>query len=91
MSPDLGDETHVEIAHYDTPRAVRSVQVRGNRAWISDLNWLRVLDVSDPARPRELASFSAPGDITRIQPVGDRVYFTASEAGLMVMAAESLN
>ena len=75
----------VEVGHYDTPRAARSVQVSGNYAYVSDLKWVRVFDISIPAAPREIASYEAPAT-TRdlwIQEAG--VYVAAQEAGLMIL------
>ncbi len=38
-----------EVERFDTPRPARSVQVAGPYAYLGDLKWLSVLDISSPS------------------------------------------
>jgi hypothetical protein len=58
---DISDpEKPVEVGHHDTPRSARSVKVSGTYAYVGDLKWMRVFDISTPSAPREIAAYKAP-------------------------------
>ncbi len=63
----------------------RSVQVSGSYAYVGDLKWLRVFDVSVPSSPREIASYKIPAAVTGIQVEDGKVYVAACESGFMIL------
>ena len=65
------------------------VQVSGSYAYVGDLKWLRVFDISVPSSPRELASFNIPATVTGIKVEDTNVYVAASDAGMMILDAET--
>jgi hypothetical protein len=63
----------------------RAVAVAGQQAFIADqFNGLRVLDISNPAHPEELARYDAPG-VTDVVVSGQLVYLAVTGVGLVVV------
>jgi hypothetical protein len=57
------------------------VTVAGKYAYMAaDFNGMRIIDVSDPAGPREIGSFEGPGNVTKISIV-DRTAYIADYSG----------
>lgn len=54
--------------------------------WRADLKWLRVLDVSEPSAPRELAAFRTPSYAEDVWIADDFAYLANFDAGVMVLA-----
>ena len=46
---------------------------------------MRLLDVSDPARPREVAAYVTPGYAWNVAVAGDQVYVAAESGGLVIL------
>ncbi len=48
-------------------------------------NYLRVIDVSDPADPREVGSIATPGQAYGVHVVGELIYVADAWAGLSIL------
>ena len=67
-------------------RGVRSGQLAGSYAYVTDLKWVRVLDVSPPSAAQEIAADKTPSFAEEIS-VGDAIGYVANyDAGVMVLA-----
>ena len=68
----------VELATFDTPGSALQVALSGELAFIADWNDARVIDVSDPAAPRlvatEYVSVSGFPRILGVAAIGDRAF-----------------
>ena len=76
------------MGRFDTPRSARSIQVAGPYAYVGDLKWLRVIDVTNPSAPREIASRKTPGYTKEIIVVDGAAYVANYDAGLIIMGIE---
>ena len=70
----------------DTPRSARSVQLDGAYAYVGDLYWLRVFDVSIPSAPVEIASYKTPSFVDHLWVSDGTAYVAGYDAGLMIVA-----
>jgi len=77
------------VGRYDTPRAARTVRVSGSYAYVGDLKWVRVFDVSEPSAPREIASYKVPANAAALWVEDGTVYVAAYEAGLMILRLQA--
>jgi len=78
----------VEIATLDTPGSVRDVALDGTIAYLADAGGgVRVLDVSNPAAPVEIASLPPVqlGNVQALYLDGDRLYTAESSGGVSVI------
>ncbi|UCH34875.1 MAG: hypothetical protein JSV65_00530 [Armatimonadota bacterium] len=77
------------VGHYDNDamQSPWAVVLRGRYAYVADqIAGLVILDVSDPAQPREVARCAVPkGSTSAIDVVGTHAYVTAEDAGLYVI------
>ena len=48
----------------------RDVEVSGSYAYVGDLKSLRVIDISNPSEPREIAALKTPSYIEAVSVVG---------------------
>ncbi len=46
---------------------------------------LRVVNVSDPAAPREVGSYATPGSASDLAVAGDYVYLAEGDGGLLIL------
>ena len=68
------------------PDGVSDVVVSGRRAYAAAVDaGLRVLDISDPAHPRELGYYDTPGHADNVAVSGTLVYLADGEGGLLVL------
>ncbi|TAK28763.1 MAG: hypothetical protein EPO21_22325 [Chloroflexota bacterium] len=68
------------------PRPIEGLTVSDRYAYVADgPAGLRVIDVSDPARPAEVGSYQTPGEALGVVVQGGRAYVSASTAGLQVL------
>ncbi|MGB4801718.1 MAG: hypothetical protein WBV59_03600, partial [Anaerolineae bacterium] len=71
---------------YDTPGLVWGVAVEGAWVYLADgPAGVRLLDVSDPARPRETAAYVTPGYAWNVVVAGDQVVVAAESGGLVIL------
>lgn len=82
------------VGSIDTPGYAAAISLVGSHAYLADGDSLRVVDVSDPANPRELSSYDfehpykyssgtlAPEDLLV---VGSHAYYAATGKGLRVI------
>jgi hypothetical protein len=72
-----------------TDANVRLVASDGNRAFVYNQgftgNRLLVLDLADPASPRELGTLTLAARVEQVCPAGDRLYLAAGPWGLIVV------
>jgi hypothetical protein len=59
--------------------------VSGSYAYVGDLKWLRVFDISIPSSPREVAAYKVPATTSDIWVADSGIYVAAYEAGLMIL------
>lgn len=92
---DMADAAHpVEIGVFPSDARQIKVVVRGSIAYVAEaperdpeskFNWLggglRILDVSNPAQPQEIAFIDTPGWVEDMAVVGDRVYLAEGGSG----------
>jgi len=71
------------------PGIAYGVFAAGRYAYVGDLKWLRVLDVSNPSAPREIASYKRPGYAEEISIVDGTVYIANNDAGLMILGLKA--
>ncbi len=71
------------VARLDVPAAL--VELAGDYAYVAGGETLQVVDVSDPARPAALGTFTAPGPIWAFHVAAPHVYLTAGLEGLYVI------
>ena len=64
------------------------MRVSGSYAYVGDLKWVRVIDISDPTAPREIASYKTPGTAEEITVVDGAAYIANYDAGLMILGIE---
>jgi len=75
-----------EVGHYDAPRfAAQAIHVTGSRAYVGDGEWVRVLDISTPSAPRELAAYETPAYARDVWAVNGKAYIAAAQAGVLVV------
>jgi hypothetical protein len=51
----------------------------------ADFNGMRIIDVSSPAKPREVGSFEGPGNVTQITVVGKCAYLADYSGGVYLV------
>ncbi len=51
--------------------------------------WVRVIDISTPSAPLEIAAYKTPSHATDIWVAGDTAYVAANQAGLMMFGLEA--
>ena len=76
-----------EASFYDTLGNAEDVVVSEGRAYVADgRSGLAIIDVSDPAAPRELGRFSPPdAEIRGISVIGSRAYLAAGRRGVRIV------
>ena len=75
-----------EVGYYDTPGYAHGVAVSGGFAYIADVGaGLRVVDVSDPARPRAVGYNDTPDEAFSVAVSGGFAYIADMGAGLRVI------
>ena len=68
------------------PGVVQGVAVSGSHAYVAAGDGgLRVVDVSDPAHPREVGSCDTPGEAWGVAVSGSYAYVAAGDAGLRIV------
>jgi len=72
------------IARVPFPSLLQDIDVENETAFVVDGD-LRILDVSDPASPRCIASLVTPGDAVHVKAVGSSVYVADSTGGLCIV------
>jgi hypothetical protein len=77
------------VATIDTPQTARAVRLDGSYAYVGDQKWLRVIDISSPSAPREIASYKTPGYVQGMWVKDDTAFVAAYDAGLMILGLES--
>lgn len=94
---DMANPAHpVEIGLFPSTALQRKVVVRGPVAYVAETstrdpqnesNWLggglRILDVSNPAKPQEISFVDTPGWVEDMAVVGDRVYLAEGGPGMV--------
>ena len=78
-----------KMGQIDVGRTARTVRVSGSYAFVGLLNWLKVIDVSEPSSLREVASYKAPAQVTATQIDDSTVYVAARQAGLMILGTQA--
>ena len=71
------------VGSYNTD-AAWDVYVAGDYAYLADGSTLRVIDVSNPATPGEIANYTTPFNATGVYPNNNYIYVTCAEAGLQI-------
>jgi hypothetical protein len=71
------------VARLDVPAAL--VELAGDYAYVAGGETFQVVDVSDPARPAALGTFTAPGPIWAFHVAAPHVYLTAGLEGLYII------
>ena len=80
----LAQATTLEaIARLDVPATL--VELEGDHAYVAGGETFRVVDVSDPAQPAALGTFTAPGPIWAFHVAPPHVYLTAGLEGLYII------
>ena len=78
--------THNLLGSYDTPGSAEGVFVSGNYAYVADgLYGVRIIDVSDPASPVEVAYYDSPGQAHRVFVEGNLLYVADGSEGLRIV------
>ena len=73
------------IGSYDTPGFSMQTAVDGNFAYIADgTGGLRLVDVSDPSQPQEVASFDTAGSAVEVVLDNGKIYIADGEGGLLI-------
>ena len=57
-----------------------------NIAYVGDLKWMRAIDITEPSKPRNIASYETPGYTDEIAVVDENIYVANYDAGLMILA-----
>ena len=73
-----------EVRVYDTPGAARALDISGSLAYVGDTEWVRVLDLSTPSAPRQIANYKTPSHVMDVWSSDGRVYVANRQAGLLV-------
>ena len=71
------------LASLDLPAAL--VELAGDYAYVAGGETFQIVDVSEPARPAALGTFTAPGPIWALHVAPPRVYLTAGLEGLYIV------
>ena len=71
------------LASLDAPATL--VELAGGHAYVAGGETLRVVDVSDPARPAAFGTFTAPGPIRALHAAPPWVYLTAGLEGMHIV------
>jgi hypothetical protein len=62
------------------------VAVAGDRAYVADHNaGLRILNISEPSAPDEIAFYDTPGQAHGVAAVGEVAYVADAEGGLFIL------
>lgn len=72
-----------QVGRLDAPAAL--VELAGDFAYVAAGETLRVVNVSDPARPAAQGKFAAPGTIWAVHAAPPHVYLTAGTEGMYVV------
>ena len=73
------------IGGYDTPGFSMQAALDGNLAYIADgTGGLRLVDVSDPSHPQEIAFFDTAGNAVEVVLDSGKIYVADSEGGLLI-------
>ncbi len=81
----------VSVTWQSLPERAWRVNLAGPHAYVSDAGrGMRVLDLSAPAAPREVAAVESVGTVKEIAPQGTRVLLTESKTGGDVLSYASL-
>jgi len=78
----------VSVGHLDTPGIAAGVALAGDHVVLADYNTLRVVDVSNPARPRSHAALGLPGVLLDVEVVGEVAYVAAWHGGLHLVSLD---
>ena len=74
------------LAEHDTPGWAQSVWVSGGHAYVADsVDGLRIINISTPTLPFEVASIATTGPASAVTGSGDYAYVAASTGGLRVI------
>ncbi|HDQ99373.1 MAG TPA: T9SS type A sorting domain-containing protein [candidate division WOR-3 bacterium] len=78
----------VQLGELSSPRDASGLAVAGNRVYVTDTRFgLRVVDVSDPARPEEVGSIQLPGSTLGVALSADanHAFIASDTAGFRVV------
>ncbi len=80
-------ENPVAIGSVDIPPGARSVTVSENKAYVAGgLNGLHIIDMSNPANPKKIASVETESlGITEVAVIGDTVYAADKNKGIKLI------
>ena len=85
-----GDGRADDILSYMTTTGggTSDVDIKGNHAYIADgsfNNGVRMIDITDPNTPEEIAKIDVPGDAIELKIAGDYLYLAGGSTGLSVI------
>ena len=83
---EIADMAHPLLVYAETEGTAYDVLVRGNRVYVADgQDGIRIVNVSNPSRPRPIAQLSLPGVAQGLELWEDALLVAAGEAGLLVV------
>ena len=86
---DVSDPGNVRLVGQSARlRSARAIRVAGRHAFVTDLDWLRVFDVSDPSAPDQIASYQMPAPGYDVWVEGETAYVAAYDGGLIILGLE---
>ncbi len=78
------------LGNCDTPGDSLAVAVDGNLAFVADWGTgVRIIDVTEPTAPTEIAWFDTPGEAADVAPTADRLAVADRHGGLMLVDVSS--
>ncbi len=83
----ISDPAHITVAgtYKVASSFTRDVKAAGSRAYVSDNTIVRILDISNPADPKELSTFTTPGDTEWITVDNNKLYVANGSYGFQVL------
>ena len=85
-----GEASLQQIGYAAVPANTQEVEVRGDRAYVTDANagtGLTILDISDPTSPTVLGGYASPNQAFGLDVIGTTVYLCNGFSGLVVLDA----
>ncbi|NVJ66636.1 MAG: hypothetical protein HWE16_09105 [Gammaproteobacteria bacterium] len=85
---DISDPKNLsEVAAYKTKRSARHMSLEGDLAYVLDLEYVRVLDISNPRLPIERGEFTLPARSAKVHIDSGNIFVAGMESGMMIIDA----